>query len=42
MMTNIIQNPSCRVQQVFESYVRSWLADLEPPTPDITRVPIEQ
>jgi hypothetical protein len=42
MMTNIIQNPSCRVQQVFESYVRSWLADSEPPTPDISRVPIEQ
>jgi hypothetical protein len=27
---------------VFESYVRSWLADSEPPTPDISRVPIKQ
>jgi hypothetical protein len=42
MMTKIIQNPSCGVQQVFESYVRSWLADSEPPTPDISRVPIKQ
>jgi hypothetical protein len=42
MMTNIIQNPSCHVQQVFESYLRSWLADLEPPTLDISRVPIKQ
>jgi hypothetical protein len=42
MMTKIIQNPGCRVQQVFELYVRSWLADLEPPTLDISQVPIEQ
>jgi hypothetical protein len=42
MMTKIIQNPGCRVQQVFELYVQSWLADSEPPTPDISQFPIEQ
>jgi hypothetical protein len=42
MMTRIIQNPGCTVQQVFESYVWSWLADLEPPTLDIIQLPIEQ
>jgi hypothetical protein len=42
MMTKIIQNPGCRVQQVFELIVWSWLADSEPPTPDISEVPIKQ
>jgi hypothetical protein len=42
MMTKIIQNPGCRVQQVFELIVWSWLADSEPPTLDISEVPIKQ
>jgi hypothetical protein len=42
MMTKIIQNPGCRVQQVFELIVWSWLADSEPPTLDISQVPIKQ
>jgi hypothetical protein len=42
MMTKNIQNPSCWVQQVLKSYVWYWLADLEPPTPDISQVPIKQ
>jgi hypothetical protein len=40
MMTNIIQNPSCHVQQVFESYVRSWLADSEPPMTILEWIPV--
>jgi hypothetical protein len=39
MSKDMIQNPTCKVQQLFVWCIRSWLEYLETPQPDVSLVP---